>query len=49
MDDWLSFKTDHSSWFKENGAGCGFIQNSTGNATQDISRTVEGCVLEFEV
>lgn len=49
MDDWLSFQTNHMSWFKENGVACSTIQvKSATNATQKMSVT-SGCALEFEV
>lgn len=51
MDDWLSFKTNHSSWFKENGAGCSSQRihvNTTHNASQEVTK-IEGCALQFEV
>jgi hypothetical protein len=49
MDDWLSFKTNHISWFKENGIGCttSYV-NGTTNGTKKTSVT-SGCVLEVEV
>ncbi|CAB3996007.1 sodium potassium-transporting ATPase subunit beta-1-interacting 1-like [Paramuricea clavata] len=47
MDDWLSFKTNHISWFKENGIGCSTRHvNGTSNGTKKISVT-SGCALEF--
>ena len=49
MDDWLSFKTEHVSWFKENGIGCSTRhKNETTNGTKKLSVTT-GCALEFEV
>jgi hypothetical protein len=49
MDDWLSFKTNHISWFKENGIGCSTRHvNGTSNGTKKISVT-SGCALEFGV
>jgi hypothetical protein len=49
MNDWLSFKTSHISWFKENGIGCSTRHvNETSNGTRKTSVT-SGCALEFEV
>ncbi|XP_046864852.1 sodium/potassium-transporting ATPase subunit beta-1-interacting protein 1-like [Xenia sp. Carnegie-2017] len=50
-NDWLSFKTNHLSWFKENGFGCTTRHEGTkGNSTNGLnySSTSSGCLLDFE-
>ncbi|KXJ15563.1 sodium/potassium-transporting ATPase subunit beta-1-interacting protein 1 [Exaiptasia diaphana] len=44
-DDWLSLKTNHKSWWANNGFGCG---SSSSNSTSSSIMSPDGCIVKYE-